>query len=246
MRHQFLLFFFCFIIINQKTFASENISSDSISGKIIFNDSILNFAKHFLGTPYQKGAKGPNRFDCSGYTGYIFSRFGYPLASSSASQYLQGEKIEMHDLQKGDLVFFKGRNAKSNSVGHVGIVYSTDTINHTFSFIHAAVQGGVRIDSYTEREYYTCRYVGAKRILPSTCFPLKEKTDFNISPDSSVVINEIIPEEKSHIVKSGETLYRIAKTYNCTVEELMHWNKLGNTKLKIGQRLKMFPTSEKI
>ena len=43
-------------------------------------------AKH-RGAPYQYGAAGPTRFDCSGFTMYVFSRFGKRLPHSSAAQY---------------------------------------------------------------------------------------------------------------------------------------------------------------
>ena len=173
MRFSFIchaaLLFFAFMFVIQEIHPEPANSADSVPEKTIKSDSILHYARQFLGVPYQKGGKGPWRFDCSGYAGYVFSKFGYTLASNSASQYLQGEKVGLDSLRKGDLVFFKGRNAKSQSVGHVGIVYEVDPANCSFRFIHAAVQGGVRIDD-SGHNYYHNRYIGAKRILPSTFF----------------------------------------------------------------------------
>jgi len=40
-----------------------------------------------------------------------------------------------------------------------------------------------------------------------------------------------------HIVKKGESLGVISKKYNCTVNEIMKWNKLKNTNIHPGQRL---------
>ena len=59
--------------------------------------------------------------------------------------------------------------------------------------------------------------------------------------------NEIINEEDNiYIVKSGDTLYKIANKYNLTVDELKNINNLTSNNLSIGQKLNVkkvsFPT----
>ncbi len=49
-------------------------------------------------------------------------------------------------------------------------------------------------------------------------------------------------EENTYIVKSGDSLYKIAQVYNTTVGELMNLNNLTSTNLRIGQVLKL-PTN---
>jgi len=44
-----------------------------------------------------------------------------------------------------------------------------------------------------------------------------------------------------HVVKSGETLGKIAAKYKCTVTDLKKWNNLSSTTIKVGQRLKVYP-----
>lgn len=48
-----------------------------------------------------------------------------------------------------------------------------------------------------------------------------------------------ITEENSYIVKSGDSLYKIAQNNNTTVGELMSLNNLKTTSLSIGQVLKL-------
>lgn len=50
---------------------------------------------------------------------------------------------------------------------------------------------------------------------------------------------EIIPSEDNtiYIVKSGDTLYSIANKYNISVNELINYNNLSSTNLKVGQQL---------
>jgi len=47
-----------------------------------------------------------------------------------------------------------------------------------------------------------------------------------------------------HAVQSGETLSIIASKYKCNVTDLQEWNGLSNTKLHIGQQLKVYPPSD--
>ena len=130
-----------------------------------FIDNIVSSANKFLGTPYRIGGKSPKGFDCSGFTSFIFSRYGITLNQSSRSQVNNGRKIERkEDIQKGDLVFFKGSNASSKIIGHVGIVTDIER-NGNIKFIHSATNGGVRISNVSET-YYSRRYLTAVRIDP--------------------------------------------------------------------------------
>ena len=50
------------------------------------NDSVVNFGKMFLKTPYHYGSPGISSFDCSGFTSHVYRNFGYNLERSSADQ----------------------------------------------------------------------------------------------------------------------------------------------------------------
>ena len=126
-------------------------------------EDLLEEARSHSGKRYRSGAKGPNNFDCSGFTGYVYNQFGYKLQASSRSQYSDGEEVENGELRPGDLVFFTSPRSRGG-VGHVGIVVSADNDNNTFKFIHAAISGGIQIDNSTA-PYYKKRYVGARRII---------------------------------------------------------------------------------
>ena len=129
-------------------------------------DSIIEYAKLFLGAPYVYAGKGPNKFDCSGFTAFVFRHFGYELRASAKGQLDDGWKVitKPDELRCGDLVFYGGRG-KTREIGHVGIVVSNDPTLHRFTFIHASVRLGVTISGSTEAYYYP-RYITACRILP--------------------------------------------------------------------------------
>lgn len=130
--------------------------------KTIQND-IVDYSKKYLHKPYSYAGKGPNSFDCSGFTSFVYGKFGYILLNSSAAQARQGITIKRkEDLEIGDLVFFEG-SSHNGRVGHVGIV-SDISRGGNFKFIHASTSNGVIITS-SEEPYYKARYLRGGRIL---------------------------------------------------------------------------------
>lgn len=125
---------------------------------------MLDYASKFKGVRYLLGATGPNRFDCSGFTYYVFAHFGYKLDRTSSQQAESGKVVAKNELQPGDLVFFNGRRIDGNRVGHVGIVTKADNENETFEFIHASSSRGVMVSKSTET-YYDRRYIKACRMI---------------------------------------------------------------------------------
>lgn len=125
---------------------------------------IIEYAQTFLGRPYRHGAKGPKAFDCSGFTSYVFKNFDIQLSPASREQYKQGFDIEIDEVEPGDLLFFKGRNSTSNTVGHVALVVDVDD-DGKVTFVHAALRGGIRHDVYPDGGYYSKRFIGAKRVI---------------------------------------------------------------------------------
>ena len=63
-------------------------------------------ALKFLGVPYVWAAAGPNSFDCSGLTMYVYGMFGIDLPHNAAAQFDLGTKITLDKALPGDLVFF--------------------------------------------------------------------------------------------------------------------------------------------
>ena len=139
-------------------------SRDSVAESQLI-EKMLNFAVSFTGSRYRYGATGPKAFDCSGFTSYVFGKFGYALNRSSHQQINNGEQIERGDLRPGDLVFFNGRSVNKR-IGHVGIVTEVDSTGDGFSFIHASTSQGVCV-SKSDDAYYSRRYMGA-------CRPIKK------------------------------------------------------------------------
>ena len=135
-------------------------------------DAIIKEAGRHLGKPYLYGGNGPQSFDCTGFTCYVFNKFGYKLSRSSADQAHDGREVRggYDKYQKGDIIIFGGRNSKKTP-GHVGIFIAADSLAKSFTFIHAS-SSGVTI-SHIDEPYYAQRFIGVRRILPD--FPPEER-----------------------------------------------------------------------
>jgi len=130
--------------------------------EILVKNLMAEAYKH-LGARYRFGSKGPNSFDCSGFTSYVYKKQGdVNIGASSRDQYARNTPIKREELQPGDLVFFTSPGSRKG-VGHVGLVIDYDPLTKEFTFIHASTSSGVKISKSSEPNY-TRRYVGARRV----------------------------------------------------------------------------------
>lgn len=205
------------------------------------SDSLINYGKLFLNTPYRYGSGGTANFDCSGFTSHVYRNFGYNLERSSADQANQFPEVAKSQLQPGDLVFFNGRR-RNGRVGHVGIVVSAKE-DGDFDFIHASVKSGVII-SNSKEDYYLKRFVRAGRVLGVDSFPQLAFNNSRVSlyePEQKTEykkVTKVVPA-KYHYVKSGENLSVIADRYGVSVAKLKKRNHLKSEQLQVKQRLKI-------
>lgn len=116
--------------------------------------TVVQTASNYIGSRYVYGASGPNSFDCSGFTSYIYKQHGVSLNRTAAGQYSNGTAVARSDLQPGDLVMFG-----KSGINHVGIYIGGGNIVHA-----ANPQRGVTIDTINSG-YYNNNYVGARRII---------------------------------------------------------------------------------
>lgn len=139
----------------------ENVqtTSSNTNANISKGEEAVEYAKTYLGCKYVYGASGPSTFDCSGFTMFVFKKYGVTLSHSATAQSKVGTYVAKEDLQPGDLVFFTDYET-GNGIGHCGI-YIGDG-----NFIHASSGTGycVKISTLTSGSYYN-RYETARRVL---------------------------------------------------------------------------------
>lgn len=127
-----------------------------------FIDKLINLGRTFLGKPYRYRGPSPWPMDCSGYVSYLYSKFDVKLPRSAAAQSLYTDRIRREDLQPGDLIFFKGRNARSSRVGHVALVVSVD--GDDITMMHSRNSRGIVIEKLSRSAYFSRRLVGYGRV----------------------------------------------------------------------------------
>ena len=109
-------------------------------------NAIVSYAYNFIGTPYVYGATGPDTFDCSGFTSYVYANAaGINITRTTYSQMGVGTPVSYDELQPGDLVFTYGGD-------HVGIYVGGG------QYIHAPQPGdSVKVGNITS--FYCARRV---------------------------------------------------------------------------------------
>lgn len=138
-----------------KTASSAKDNSEFKTASKPSNDTLVRTALRLRGSRYRFGGVSRSGFDCSGFTRYVYSKYGISLPHSSAAQAHVGRPVSRGELKAGDLVFFATRGRR---IGHVGIYVGNNQI------VHAATYGrGVRTDSLSGG-YYSGRYRCARRV----------------------------------------------------------------------------------
>jgi cell wall-associated NlpC family hydrolase len=121
--------------------------------------TVVATALEFQGVPYVFGGTDPAGFDCSGLVQYVFARHGTQLPREVRDQYRTGRRVDVRDVQPGDLLFFQ---TVTRGASHVGLAIGGG------QFVHApSSRGVVRVERY-DGSYWASRFVGARRVVNVT------------------------------------------------------------------------------
>ena len=143
--------------INKSSYYSEKYTGarryDGL--KVVAKNAITEEALSLVGTPYESGGTTPSGFNNSGFVHYVFDAVDIPVPNYTEEQSEVGETITLENLKPGDVVFFE--NTYKEGISHNGIYLGND------KFVHATSSGGVTIEYLTKSDYYSSRFVFAKR-----------------------------------------------------------------------------------
>lgn len=124
--------------------SADHVSTAQLRGQLVRE------ALRHRGTPYVWGGSTPSGFDCSGFTSYVYGRFGTSMAHSTYAQFEAYPRVARDDLKPGDIVFFAG-------VGHNGIYIGNGR------FVHSPRTGKSVEVQRLNGSWYRTTYVGAVR-----------------------------------------------------------------------------------
>ncbi|MEG2542991.1 MAG: peptidoglycan-binding protein, partial [Christensenellaceae bacterium] len=117
--------------------------------------ALIDVAYQQLGKPYVLGAKGPSAFDCSGLVYYCLNQSGYDIGYMTSGGWANSGYTHissMDDLQKGDILTFKG---------HVGIYIGGGQMIDASSS-----EGQIRVSGdIGSTAYWVNNWKGARRLF---------------------------------------------------------------------------------
>lgn len=106
-------------------------SAESISPEV--TEAIIAQAERLLGVPYLWGGMSAKGVDCSGLVRIAHIMNGILLPRNASQQIKCGDRVDLKDLQRGDLVFFgtPATDEKPMRITHVGIYLGNNRIIHS-------------------------------------------------------------------------------------------------------------------
>ena len=133
-------------------------NAESISPEV--TEAIIAEAEKLVGVPYLWGGMSSKGVDCSGLVRICHIMNGILLPRNASQQIKCGDRVELDELQRGDLVYFgtPATDDKPMRVTHVGIYLGNGRIIHS--------SHRVRINSIIpgEKDYYE----NAHRLIAAT------------------------------------------------------------------------------
>ena len=79
----------------------------------------VSFAVRQLGKPYQRGADGPDSYDCPGLVYAAYAAAGIPIARTTFGWRQDGPRVPLSRIEPGDLLFSPGSDGTPANPGHV-------------------------------------------------------------------------------------------------------------------------------
>ncbi len=148
-------------VVNDTEEAGYSATADS-EGSYLSQQLVNNAIHEFKGVRYRGGGTTKAGMDCSGMVYATFKLFDITLPRSSHEMIKATSEVELSEVKKGDLLFFKNNRHRS-SINHVGMVTEV-TEDGEVLFIHSSSSSGVIISSmnepYNSRTFYKAgRYV---------------------------------------------------------------------------------------
>ena len=131
---------------------SNALWKEDVKGISKVRTDLATYASDYMGVPYKWGGTTADGFDCSGFTQHVLKSAGYSIPRTAGDQYQKSIKIELENVQCGDLVFFKN----DSKISHVGMILSRK--GDQIKMIHASSSKGISIVEINGSEYWKKRY----------------------------------------------------------------------------------------
>ncbi|MEN8727149.1 MAG: NlpC/P60 family protein [Sulfurovum sp.] len=119
--------------------------------------SLDRMVKELQGRPYVWAEEGPNQFDCSGFTYYMYGSMGIEIPRVAREQAKKGDEIKMHELVYGDLIFFDTDKNPKGKITHVGMYLGNGWFTHASTTEYEIVYSNLNTSPYYKKRLRICR-----------------------------------------------------------------------------------------
>jgi len=158
--------------------------------------SLEKMVKKLKGSPYVWAEEGPNRFDCSGYTYYMYGSMGINLPRTAREQAKVGKYIKPSELKYGDLIFFDTTKRRNGKITHVGMYLGDGWFTHASTKKYEVVYSNLRTSPYYKKRLRICR-----RYLPDT----KEASLAKVTPWKTKAFKELKQKTDTKVTQKPTT-----------------------------------------
>jgi hypothetical protein len=199
--------------------------------KVIYTPSKKNLdkmVKKLQGTPYVWAEEGPDKFDCSGFTYYLYGSMGINIPRVARHQARSGKRITVQELQYGDLIFFATSRRSRRKITHVGMYLGEGWFTHASTVKNEVIYSNLFTSPYYKQRLRVCR-----RYLPDTPIKVATKTLWETEKiQPKPIETPTVIEDK----KSKKTLPRFNKAIviKAPIHEIEQTSKEGNFYVQVG------------
>ncbi|GIT99145.1 NlpC/P60 family protein [Sulfurovum sp. TSL1] len=113
--------------------------------------------KELQGKPYVWAEEGPDQFDCSGFTYYLYGSMGIEIPRVAREQAKNGNEIKMNELVYGDLIFFDTDKDPKGNITHVGMYLGNGWFTHASTTEYEIVYSNLNTSPYYKKRLRICR-----------------------------------------------------------------------------------------
>jgi hypothetical protein len=133
--------------------------------------------KQLQGSPYVWAEEGPDKFDCSGFTYYLYGSMGIDIPRVAREQAKVGKRISPNELQYGDLIFFATDRRHPRKITHVGMYLGDGWFTHASTVKEEVIYSNLFTSPYYKKRLRVCRrYLPEEKIkLSGETIPWREK-----------------------------------------------------------------------
>ena len=146
--------------------------------------SLDKMVKNLQGQPYVWAEEGPNNFDCSGFTYYMYGSMGIEIPRVAREQAKNGKEIKINELIYGDLIFFDTEAQRRGRITHVGMYLGNGWFTHASTTKYEIVYSNLNTSTYYKKRLRICRRylpeIQAKIVKGNTQKPWETKESIKI------------------------------------------------------------------